>query len=133
MTSTDQPSVLIVEDDTAQAVLLEEFLRFSVPDGIAIERVATLGAGLELLAGGHFDVIVTDLSLPDSVGPDTVVRLRAGAPTVPVVVMSGRMGKSAVEAAREAGAVDYVVKGQVPYDQATVRILAAAGCGGEDQ
>jgi two-component system, NarL family, sensor histidine kinase UhpB len=123
--STVPLSILTIEDDLAQAVLLREFLGFSGPDGLTVEHVSTLGAALEIIEPGRFDVIVTDLSLPDSRGSSTVAKLRDGAPGVPVVVMSGQMESGVRAEVAEAGAADFIVKGQVEYQEAVVRILRA--------
>jgi DNA-binding response OmpR family regulator len=123
--STVHPSILIIEDDMAQAVLLREFLGLSGPDGLTAEHVSTLGAAKEILEPGRFDVIVTDLSLPDSRGSSTVTRLRDGAPGVPVVVMSGQMEPGVRAEVAAAGAADFIVKGHVDYQEVVARILRA--------
>jgi PAS domain S-box-containing protein len=60
-----------------------------------------------------FDLVLLDLSLPDSLGFETFEQLHAQAPDAPVIVLSGFDDESlAVRAVRE-GAQDYLVKGQV--------------------
>ena len=61
---------------------------------------------------GGIDVVMSDLSLPDSQGMETFERLHAAAPTVPVIVLSGLDDETlAVETVRR-GAQDYLVKGR---------------------
>ena len=66
-----------------------------------------------ILDAGDADLILLDLRLPDSVGLQGFHRLRAQAPEIPIIVLTGQ---DDVEMAREAlrnGALDYVVKGQL--------------------
>jgi signal transduction histidine kinase len=58
-------------------------------------------------------VVLLDLSLPDSQGFDTFRRVRAAAPDVPVVVLSGLQDERMAARAVREGAQDYLVKGQV--------------------
>jgi PAS domain S-box-containing protein len=72
-----------------------------------------LHEGLELLAARAFDVVLLDLSLPDSRGLKSFVRTYAAAPHTPIIVLTGHDDEQlAVEAVRE-GAQDYLVKDQV--------------------
>ena len=71
------------------------------------ERLST---GLKQLAEAEVDVVLLDLSLPDSQGLDTFLKLRAQAPEIPVIVVTGLDDEGlALKAARE-GAQDYVLK-----------------------
>lgn len=79
--------------------------------GSIIEEAATLGAALRLIrAGREFDVIVLDPGLPDSQGFEALTRLRAEAPSVPVIVLSGLVDPALEREARCHGAIDVVRK-----------------------
>ncbi|MFQ5882987.1 MAG: GAF domain-containing protein, partial [Candidatus Methylomirabilales bacterium] len=105
--------VLLVEDNPGDARLIREMLAEVKSTPFDLETTDRLSTGLERLAAGGIDVVLLDLLLPDSRGLDTVGRLRAQAPEVPVVVFTV-LGEEtlAVKAIRE-GAQDYLVKGQM--------------------
>lgn len=124
--SGEGPGILIIEDDAAQAALLEEFLMLLGPSGVVVHTAGRLADGLDLLDREPIDVVVTDLSLPDSVGAETVTRLLDRAPGKAVVVMSGRGEDALAAEVRAVGARDYLLKGHVDYPQVVRRVLAAA-------
>lgn len=106
-------SVLLVEDNPADARLLREAVREVEGSQIRLSHADTLSSALERLEQEHFDVIMLDLSLPDADGLETVRRAHARAPGVPIVVLTGLDDEDvAIRAVRE-GAQDYLVKGQV--------------------
>jgi len=103
--------VLLVEDNPGDARLVEIALSEPGPVHFRLERVGLLSAALRRLEKEEFDVVLLDLSLPDSQGLDTVVAVRKQSPQVPVVVLTGLDDEhSSVEALRM-GAQDYLVKG----------------------
>lgn len=105
--------VLLVEDDEEDALLIRGMLAESTGVRFTLTRVVTLGSALEALGRPSTDVVLLDLSLPDSRGLETLRRLLEGAGRRPVVVLTG-LDDAAVgrEAVRE-GAQDYLIKGQV--------------------
>jgi diguanylate cyclase (GGDEF)-like protein len=108
----DVVRVLLVEDDPDDQLLVRELLREAASDAV-LTACDRLSAGLAPIAAGLADLVLLDLSLPDSDGLEGLRRLRAAAPEIPIVVLSGngdaRMGVDAVQA----GAQDYLVKGTV--------------------
>lgn len=106
-------TVLLVEDNQADARLVRELLRDSATTRFDVVHVTRLGDAIQRAGEGGVDVILLDLSLPDAHGIETVTRLHAAAPQLPIVVMSGRDDESlSVDGVRE-GAQDYLVKGRV--------------------
>jgi len=110
--------ILLIEDNPGDARLIREMLADAAEAGQAkpafdlawADRIST---GLRHLDARQTDAVLLDLSLPDSHGLDTFIRVRAHAPWAPTIVLSGLDDASlAVEAVRE-GAQDYLVKGQV--------------------
>lgn len=103
--------VLLVEDNPGDALLLRETLADTAAV-IEWAQATTLGQALEQLDGSRaFDVILLDLSLPDSQGLQTFRRLHEHAPDAPVVMLTGMADENlAIEAMHE-GAQDYLVKG----------------------
>lgn len=105
-------SVLVVEDNPGDARLVEVYLLEDPAAGFKVVKAATLADGLAVLDRQPVDVVLLDLSLPDSFGLDTLASLRAAKPLVPVVVLTGNNDDVlALEALRQ-GAQDYLVKGR---------------------
>jgi signal transduction histidine kinase/HPt (histidine-containing phosphotransfer) domain-containing protein len=105
--------VLLVEDDPTDGFLLQETLAVAQCVPFRVTQVTRCSAAAQHLAAEHWDVVLLDLSLPDSLGLETFTTLHAQAPGVPMVVLSGLDDETvAVEAVQE-GAQDYLVKGQV--------------------
>ncbi|HEY5287805.1 MAG TPA: fused response regulator/phosphatase [Solirubrobacteraceae bacterium] len=111
----DRLSVLLIEDDDGDALIVEDLLEGTLPLARLI-RARTLGEALAKLEDG-IDCLLLDLKLPDAEGLDTVVRLRAQAPGIPLIVLTGLNDEAAGVGAVDAGAQDYLVKGHVDGDQ----------------
>ena len=103
--------VLLLEDDPADAKLVERMLRRVTHTDFLVETCGRLGSATQRLALGGIDVVLADLSLPDSAGLSTLTALTAAAPDLPVVVLTGNDDDfQAIEALKH-GAQDYLVKG----------------------
>ena len=72
-----------------------------------------LSAGLEKLRSNPAEVVLLDLSLPDSRGLETFVRFQAKFPKLPVVILTGLNDEETAVQAAHAGAQDYFVKGTI--------------------
>jgi sigma-B regulation protein RsbU (phosphoserine phosphatase) len=103
---------LLIEDNSGDARLIREFIADSGRRAFEVEWVTHLRAGLERLGTGGIDVVLLDLSLPDSQGIETFLTLHARFPTVPVVVLSGMADETVAVQAVHEGAQDYLVKGE---------------------
>src|SRR3990172_1340244 len=108
-----QMRVLLIEDNPADARLIQELLTEALGAALELQTADRLSAGLDRLAQGGIDVVLLDLSLPDSHGIDTFISLYAQVPDLPIVVLAEVDDEPmAARAARE-GAQDYLLKGQV--------------------
>jgi len=105
--------VLLVEDDDRDAWLFTSQVQEEVGGEVRIERVDRLAHALQRLTARSTDVVVLDLTLPDSRGADTFLRLHAGAAGVPIIVLSGMDDETVALQAVRAGAQDYLIKGEV--------------------
>ena len=105
--------VLLVEDNRADAVLLQNML-LQVPsasfDLIWADR---LQKALDRLGQESFDVILLDLALPDSDGLATLERVKAVSKATPIVIMTGLADEQLGMQAIRQGAQDYLVKGSL--------------------
>jgi signal transduction histidine kinase len=110
----DQPiRVLLVDDDDDDYLLTEELLAEAEGQRFALDRVATAEAALERLAARCYDVCLMDYRLGPCTGLDLLLEARAQGSTVPMVLLTGQ-GDHAIDLqAMQAGAADYLVKGQI--------------------
>ena len=106
--------ILLVEDNPGDALLLKEVLKETSVTKFAVTEAQCLAEAVERLGASSFDVVLLDLSLPDSVGLDTVSRIQPVCPSAPIVVLTGLDDELLAFEAVRAGAQDYLVKGQ--YD-----------------
>ena len=121
----DSIRVLLIDDNREYAYLIGEYIEMVRPGLFELEAVTRLSTGLERLVGGGVDLVLLDLTLPDSQGLDTFITVHGNAPEVPVIVLTGLDDeRTAMEAARE-GAQDYLVKGQVNGDLLVRCMLSA--------
>ena len=105
--------ILLVEDNPADERLLRELLKEISPGGYAITVASRLAEARERLASASFDVILTDLSLPDSRELAALRELQAAAPLVPVIILSGREDEALALSAVREGAQDYLFKNRL--------------------
>src|SRR3954466_4959343 len=105
--------VLLIEDSPVDSRLLRLLLSESPTFHFALVHVERLADGLKKLREERFDVVLSDLTLPDSHGFETFQTLHAQAAGMPIIVLSGTDDETmAFKAVRE-GAQDYLVKGKV--------------------
>jgi phosphoserine phosphatase RsbU/P len=111
-TVSNQPThVLLIEDNQGDADLVRLRLVESNSD-LEVSYADRLSTGLAALAVKPPAVVLLDLNLPDSRGADTFCEVLHRAPSVPVVVLSGRDDEELAITAIQQGAQDYLVKGQ---------------------
>jgi len=108
--ATRRERVLVIDDDPGLAEVIELLLE---REGYAVQRSATVRRGVELAGGGEFDLVVTDLRLPDGTGIDAIRAIRAARAELPIIVITSYSSMESAIAALRAGAVDYIIK---PFD-----------------
>lgn len=102
--------VLLIEDNLGDARLLEALLAESATP-FQFECVERMEEALERLSAGGVELVLSDLSLPDSRGVETFEKLHAQAPDIPIIVLSGLADEAIALEIVEKGAQDYLVKG----------------------
>ncbi|RCJ31622.1 hybrid sensor histidine kinase/response regulator [Nostoc minutum NIES-26] len=108
--------ILLIEDNSAEARLLQELLKQAQSKEFSLVHVKRLQAALQELNQDTYDVILLDLTLPDSQGLSSLPRLINHAPSLPIVVLTNTNDEElAIEAVRQ-GAQDYLLKRQVNVD-----------------
>lgn len=115
-------TVLLVEDDADEVLLLEEAMRAAEANDIALIPVDRLEAALRILGERNVDAVLLDLSLPDSSGIEGVEAILPLAGEAPVMVCTGLNDDAIAQEAIRVGAHDYLVKNPKLYG-AVPRIL----------
>lgn len=117
--------VLVVDDEP---VVVQSCRRVLAEQGYDVESAGTCGEGMRLALASNFDLVMTDLKMPDRDGMDLVRTLRQGKPETAVVIITGYgTVPSAVEALK-LGAADYIEKPFTPerLAQAADRAIGTA-------
>ena len=108
-----QVRILLIEDNPRDAQTMQDALAESRDTTFQVEWVDRVSKGLDRLAAGPVDLILTDLQLPDSDGLETVSRLQAKANGVPMIVLTSLDDEGLAIQALQQGAQDYLVKGYI--------------------
>jgi DNA-binding NtrC family response regulator len=105
--------ILLIDDEPAMAWLVNEYLQTASQNTVALETAETVADGLQRLAQGDIQVLLLDLSLPDSLGPETFTKIHNLFPLIPVVVFTSMEDEELGSRLVQLGAQDYLVKGQI--------------------
>jgi signal transduction histidine kinase len=105
--------LLLIEDNPADADLVREFLEETGHHHYQVVHVSRVGDALRRLLGNHVDVILLDLRLPDVSGVETVKSVRSVTEEVPIIVLTGTDDEELALSCIDAGAQDYLCKGEI--------------------
>lgn len=105
-------SLLLVEDDRADALLVEELIADATAD-IGFIWAQSMSDAERMLADARPDCVLLDLNLPDANGIDALHRLGKLDATIPIIVLTGHNDEHFGVSAVASGAQDYLVKGRV--------------------
>jgi PAS domain S-box-containing protein len=117
--------VLLVEDDPGDAFLLQSLLTQTEQVQFDLVCANRLAEGLKNLNDTAFDIMLLDLSLPDSVGLTTINNVRAYTLDVPIIVLTGLDDEEIAMQAVQAGAQDYLTKRDLDVNMLTRAIRYA--------
>ena len=117
--------VLLIEDDPGDTYLLQTLLTRAEQVSFSLECANRLSTGLTYLSRSPFDIMLLDLSLPDSLGLNTIAKVRAHTLDVPIVVLTGLDDDDIAMQAVQAGAQDYLAKGNLDDNMLTRSIRYA--------
>jgi diguanylate cyclase len=102
--------IALIEDNPEYALLVRQLLGDELGDSVVVEHRDSIEEAKSVLCDDDLGCVLLDLSLPDVTGLEALRAVRARAPQVPIVVLSGEENQEvAVEAVHE-GAQDYLVK-----------------------
>lgn len=122
--------ILMVEDNPLEAHVVRQALAgLRGPDPLMgafeVLHAETALTGVARLIEGDIDLVLLDLSLPDSEGLETALRFRSTAPDVPIVVLTSTDDEAIAVEALHVGVQDYLTKGAVNA-QSLVRSIVHA-------
>ena len=101
--------VLLVDDQAVTVQVYAAIVRRTF-SGARVHIAVDLSEALQIAAHRKLDLVLLDLSLPNSTGVDTLNRFRRTCPAVPVIVVAANEDKDTIRACLEAGANGYVPK-----------------------
>ena len=114
MSNTKQKTVniLLVEDNPADVYLLNKSFSDSNLDDWQLRKASVLNQAIEICQNDPIDLVLLDLNLPDSSGPNTVITFRQSLPHIPLIVLTGCDNEKFALEALALGAQDYLFKEQ---------------------
>jgi len=110
-----QLSILIVEDNPGDLYLLEENLSLTRLQIGRVYKARSVEEAITLLSEYFINMILLDLSLPDSTGFDSFVHINEYAAGIPIIVLTGLADMELALETMANGAQDYLIKGE--YDE----------------
>jgi DNA-binding NtrC family response regulator len=116
-----QTHILVIDDDQSMVELAEMHLR---AHGYQVTSATTAEQGLQVAEAMRYDVILTDLLLPDRDGIELVERLKSLSPDTEIIMISGYGSVAKAVEATKAGAFFFVEK-PVEFDELMVLIEKA--------
>ncbi len=104
---------LLVEDSASDAELLAYKLAARGDTRVRLTRAVRLSEAFQLLNERHFDLMLLDLSPPDTQGLEALERVQHAQPGLPVVVLTGLADARLARETLRQGAEDYIIKDQM--------------------
>ena len=111
------PSVMIVEDDAR----IRKMIRLMIDDIVSVFECAGGEEAIELYGRIQPDLVLMDLRMEGIDGLTATQTIRAGSPEARIIIVTSHDAPDLREAAREAGAMDYVVKDDLSSLRAIVK------------
>jgi two-component system, NtrC family, response regulator AtoC len=109
--------ILLIEDEQGSREALLILLKSS---GFAIKGCSTGKEGLHLLTGERFDIVISDLFLPDMNGIEILTQVKLDSPRTEVILITGHASAETAVRAMKEGAYDYITK---PLNIEELRII----------
>ncbi len=105
------PKILLIEDDVAFSAMLERFLK---KNAFEVDATYSSEEAQKKMKGSSYDLVFTDLRLPDDDGISLLTKVKDQHPDTPVILMTGYAEVSTAVKAMKKGAFDYISK---PFNQ----------------
>lgn len=112
MSAQQELKVLLIEDNPGDAFLMKFYLGESTSPVFHVSHAETVKAALELLSENTFDIVLSDMNLPDSFGVDTIKSILSNYPGNLVIVLTGLTDEEVGLETVRYGAQDFLTKGK---------------------
>ena len=124
--------VLIIEDDALDRCLVAELLAVRGRGGIRLTDAADLQSGLSALEERRFDLVMLDTKLPEATALHALRAVGEKAPLTPILPHPAYISAQTRHTARQRGAFDAVVRGELnPMWAAVNKLLTLSTFGGD--
>jgi PAS domain S-box-containing protein len=120
-------NILLIEDKRNDVRLIQELLFESSVNDFSLESVTELSEGLTKLTEDIYDVVLLDISLPDSADRETFIDIKKRFSQIPIIILTEQMDEELGNLAVNYGVQDFLVKGQVDSDSLVRSIRYAIG------
>lgn len=117
----DAIKILVIDDDDSSREALTMLLRSA---GYEVTSAATGESALDLIESEQYQVIVSDLFLPDKSGFDILLNVQKVSPSTEVIVVTGHASAQTAVRAMKDGAFDYITK-PIDFDELKIVVLKA--------
>jgi len=104
--------ILLIEDNPSDVLLVQKILQSAGPE-YSLRTITRIDDSVPILDAGEADLALLDLNLPGSSGLESFHRLRAQAPELPIVILTGQKNSTLALEAVRGGAQDCLVKGEL--------------------
>ena len=124
--------VLVIEDDELDRELVAELLAVRGRGGVRVTEARTLQSGLEALDAHRFDLVMLDTKLPEATALHALRAVGDKAPLTPILPHPAYISVQTRQGARQRGAFDVVVRGELnPMWAAVNKLLTLSTLGGD--
>jgi DNA-binding NtrC family response regulator len=123
---TEQPQLLLVDDDKSTLRALPETLRFRLPE-IHVDICESAEKALRCVQATDYFAVITDMTLPGMNGMRLVQALSRELPLSPVLCITGHVDQALAAQAVRAGAYDFISK-PIDRDQLVLSVMRALEC-----
>jgi two-component system cell cycle response regulator len=117
--------ILLVEDNSSDRLFMNACIQDQGWKGVELQHAERLSDAGSHLKRQDFEMVITDLNLPDGVGLETFYKVKQMAPDSAIVVMSGMADPALASEALRAGAQDFLVKGDLPLERVGQSLVKA--------
>jgi len=109
----ESTKILLIEDNPGDARIVKEELSEEIDFLFELLIADRLSLGINLIKSEDIDLVLLDLSLPDSTGLNTFLEINKTVKNIPIIILSGNRDEDIARSAVIQGAHDYLVKGEI--------------------
>ncbi|MFX1279167.1 MAG: winged helix-turn-helix transcriptional regulator [Promethearchaeota archaeon] len=116
-------NIILIEDNSADIRLIEEFLNKTDKLNYKLDSFSRLSESLDSIKNNNYDIILLDLTLPDSDRESTLEKVLNFTKEIPIIILTGLDDKDFALESLQKGAQDYLIKNELNNINLTRSIL----------